>query len=115
MAAGRLARRDNRATATTNCERESGDMKLSKKALSIGILGAVTAAIVTGCASPQFDDLKNVNPVLPDYATVIMNVDGFPNISLVCYHGIAMVTTTRNMDSTQFQPAYNPICKEHMK
>lgn len=93
-------------------------MKLSKaRKKALGLLGGVAAVIViaTGCTSPQFDDLKNVNPVLPDYATVIMNVDGFPNISLVCYHGIAMVTTTRDMDSTQFQPAYNPICKEHMK
>lgn len=93
-------------------------MKLSKaRKKALGLLGvaAVIVGVATGCAQPQFDDLKNVNPVLPDYATVIMNVDGFPNISLVCYHGIAMVTTTRDMDSTQFQPAYNPICKEHMK
>ena len=90
-------------------------MKLSKKALGGVAMAAVAVGVVAGCASPQFDDLKSVNPVEPDYATVIMNVSGFPNISLVCYHGIAMVTTTRDMDSTQFQPAYNPICKAHMK
>lgn len=90
-------------------------MKFTKR--SLGIVGsfAITAAVVAGCASPQFDDLKSVSPIYPDYAKVIMNVDGFPNISLVCYDGVAMATTTRNMDSTQFQPAWNAICKEHLK
>jgi len=90
-------------------------MKLSKKAIGIGLTVATTAAIVAGCSSPQFDDLKNVNPILPDYDTVIMNVDGFPNVALLCYDGKAMVTTTRNLDSIQFQSAYDPICKEHIK
>lgn len=90
-------------------------MKLSKKTLGVIGMAAVTVGVVAGCSSPQLDDLKNVNPILPDYATVIMNVSGFPNISLVCYDGIAMATTTRDMDSTQFQPAWNSICKEHMK
>lgn len=79
------------------------------------VVAAATVAVVAGCAQPQFDDLKGVNPIPPDYSTVLMNVDGFPNISLLCYDGVAMVTTSRDMDSTQFQPAYNHICKEHMK
>ena len=87
---------------------------MKRTAIAIGAATA-TAALVAGCASPQFDDLKGVNPVYPDYAVVIMNVDGFPNIGLVCYDGEAEVTTTRDYTAITYAPQFNDICQAHKR
>jgi hypothetical protein len=87
--------------------------KAKKIAIAIGAMTVIGMA--AGCTSPQLDDLKNVNPVYPDYAVVVMNVSGFPNITIVCYDGVAMATTTRDYESMQFQPAFNNICAAHKR
>lgn len=62
-----------------------------------GVAG--TVALVAGCqvpgSSPQLNDLRNAQQVYPDYAATIMNVDNFPNITVVCFHGAGFATTTR--------------------
>lgn len=83
-----------------------------KKIISVGAVLAATG-IIAGCASPQLDDLKNVNPVYPDYAVVVMNVSGFPNVAVLCYDGVAMLTTTRDYDSLTIDTAFNNICAAH--
>lgn len=92
-------------------------MRLTRKhaGLSLLGLGAVTTALVAGCSTPQYDDLKGVNPVYPDYAVDIMNVDGFPNITLVCYDGQAMLTTTRDYNALTLDPAMDNICEAHAR
>jgi hypothetical protein len=93
-------------------------MKLNRK--RAGILSAVGMAVITavtvaGCGQPQLDDLKGVNPVYPDYAVDIMNVDSFPNVTLLCYDGVAMLTTTRDYNALTLDPGMNNICQAHMR
>ena len=81
-----------------------------------GIAGlAAIGAAIAGCTTPQYDDLKGVNPVYPDYAVVVMNVDGFPNFTLICYDGQAEITTTRDYTSITYSPQFNNICAAHMR
>jgi hypothetical protein len=93
-------------------------MRITRK--RAGILATVGAAVIAvatiaGCTQPQLDDLKGVNPVYPDYAVDIMNVDSFPNVTLLCYDGVAMLTTTRDYDSLTLDPGMDNICQAHMR
>ncbi len=83
--------------------------------LGLALAAAATAAVVAGCTTPQLDDLKGVNTVYPDYTVVIMNVDGFPNVTLLCYDGQAMLTTTRDYNSLTLDPAMDNICQAHAR
>jgi hypothetical protein len=90
-------------------------VKITRKRAGLLGLALAAAAVVAGCTSPQLDDLKGVNPVYPDYAVVIMNVDGFPNVTLLCYDGQAMLTTTRDYNSLTLDPAMDNICQAHAR
>lgn len=93
-------------------------MKFTRKwkiAIPTALAAISIGAFVAGCETPQYDDLKGVHPVYPDYAVVVMNVDGFPNLSLVCYDGKAELTTTRNMDAARYAPEFNNICQAHAR
>lgn len=93
---------------------QESESEMRKTITAIGA-AAATAALVAGCATPQYDDLKNVSPVYPDYAVVIMNVDGFPNITLICYDGKAEITTTRDYTAITYSPQFNDICQAHKR
>ena len=93
-------------------------MRTSKRIASIAAIAAVSIGAglsVTACSvgTPQLDDLKNVQPVYPDYAVTVMNVDGFPNVTLLCYDDVAMITTTRDYQQVQSWPVFDNICKAH--
>lgn len=44
---------------------------------------------------PQADETLEVLAVNPDSVTVIRNIDQHPNVAIVCYEGVAIVTHTR--------------------
>lgn len=93
-------------------------MKLSRRrvqTISFAALPLVIGAVIAGCASPQLDDLKGVDPVYPDYAVTVMNVDSFPNFTIVCYDGVAEITTTRDYTSIRLAPEFANICAAHKR
>lgn len=56
-------------------------------------------------------DVLNVPGLKPDKLEVFTNVDGHPNIAVLCIHKVAWVTTTRIGESLQRVPEYDvPVC-----
>jgi hypothetical protein len=65
--------------------------------------GTVVAAmvlagtVVAGCDSVNnFRDVEGVRSQDPDKIEVYNNVDQHPNLVMVCIHGVAFITTTRD-------------------
>ncbi len=76
---------------------------------------ALTLLLAAGCdtnsLSGGFKDLENVKPQNPDKAILLNNVDGFPNITIVCVGGVALVTTTRDAaGALQHFDALDKLC-----
>jgi len=92
-------------------------MKLNKRDLTWAgaFSGAVAAtAIITACAAgtPQLDDLKNSPPVYPNFSSTVVNVDNFPNISVLCFNGAGFATTTRDAAGALILvPEWDDFCK----
>jgi len=72
-----------------------------------------TVLLVAGCSgTPQNDDLNNINPNYPNYAALYINVDGHPNIMMLCIQGVGIMTTTREYGSAaQLVPQWNAFCE----
>ena len=79
-------------------------------ALAGGILAGVAAC---GSGNPQLDDLQNVPPSYPNYASTFINVSGFPNITMLCIDGAGFATTTRDNSAAAAQliPEWDAFCK----
>ena len=92
-------------------------MKWDKKNTIIaGLSGAVAAAaLVAACGSGNnapTNDLLNIGSSYPDYYANYMNVDGQPNIGLMCIHGAALITTSREAaGAAQPFPSLDGFCK----
>lgn len=72
---------------------------MKRKTKIAGALVAATLAL-TACdgsigGGGSFQDVKGIDPVKADSYKLINNVDGFPNLVVVCEGGVAFVTTTR--------------------
>jgi hypothetical protein len=76
-----------------NVNRKTLTVVAASAALLLGGVTACRPSSLTGGGG--FKDLEHVNPQDPDKAILINNVDGFPNITIVCVGGVALVTTTR--------------------
>lgn len=79
-----------------------------KKLLAV----AAVAIAVTAC-SPQFEDLKGIEAQDPDSVTILRNVDGYPNINVVCLNGDAFVMRSQKYDDLQIlhiPRAENNLC-----
>lgn len=57
------------------------------------VLLAVPLLLAASCEATR--DLEGVDVVDPDSAIIIRNADQFPNLSILCFEGTAIVTTTR--------------------
>ncbi len=66
-------------------------------ALSGALLGA------GACSRGGFRDLNNVPAQDPDKAILINNVDGYPNVVILCVGGVALTTTTRGSSQAALQ------------
>lgn len=78
-------------------------MRLRLDRRDLGVAGATSMVVASlallvscGSGTPQLDDLKNSPPVYPNFSSTVVNVDNFPNISVLCYHGAGFATTTRD-------------------
>lgn len=76
------------------------------KRILAGLVAAGLAVALAGCGTTGGGgntpgtgagalDLKKVKFLDPDKAIGINNVDGYPNLLILCYRGVAWVTTTR--------------------
>ena len=61
----------------------------------------VALALIVGGCSQQFTDLKGVEAENPDSVRIFRNVDGFPNINIVCISGDALIMRSRNYEDLQ--------------
>jgi hypothetical protein len=73
-----------------------------KTRTKLGVGLAAVALALTGCSldgsvggGGSFQDVKGIDPVNADSYKLINNVDGYPNLVIVCTGGIAFTTTTR--------------------
>lgn len=81
------------------------------------IIAAVAAGalLLGGCNWGSDDankkDVLNVPGLKPDKLEVFTNVDGHPNVAVLCIHKVAWVTTTRIGEAIQRVPEYDvPVC-----
>jgi len=78
----------------------------------LGILIALLITLlVAGCSSNNFRDVEGVPSQDPDKIEVFNNVDQHPNIAMVCIHGVAFVTTSREYNALTRVEALDPQCK----
>lgn len=70
---------------------------------------------LTACGPTQSDDLRGSQTVYPDYSKTVMNVDGFPNIAVICFKGAGFATTSRNMDALTPVPEWDAFCRTQEK
>jgi hypothetical protein len=71
---------------------------------------AALAALVAGCSSNNFRDVEGVPSNDPDKIEVFNNVDQHPNLVVVCIHGVAFVTTTREYNAVTRVEKLDRIC-----
>jgi len=79
-----------------------------KKAAGLG-LALLTAAGLAAC-SPQLKDQGSVAQANPDYIVTYLNVDGFPNPTVMCIMGAGFITTSRDLSAVQAVPKWDAFC-----
>ncbi len=81
-----------------------------KKAIAAAV-AAVAAVALTACGTDNNRDLKGVPNTDPDYVVNIINLDGQPNVAVLCFEGQGMLTTTRSYDALTIAPQLNAFCE----
>jgi hypothetical protein len=86
---------------------------VKKIAAATAVAGALALGLA-GChvpgTNPATDDLRNTGDVYPNWQGTLLNVDGFPNVSLMCFDGTAIITNTRSYDEMELAPTLNAFC-----
>ena len=79
------------------------------------VLGlAALLLTLTACGHDNRRDVKGVAGQRP-YIELWNNMDGHPNIGLVCIHGAGFATTTRpDFAALQYIPAWDNYCHTKM-
>lgn len=85
-------------------------------AVTAGVIATLSLVSACGSGTPQYDDLQNVPPSYPNYAATFLNVDGFPNITMLCIDGQGFATTTRDDSNAAMEPisAWNGFCAKQI-
>lgn len=79
-------------------------------AAAVALVAGLVATGVSACGPTQLNDLRNAPSSYPDYAVTYLNVDNFPNFTLICVKGVGFVTTTRDLNAVQQVPEWNAFC-----
>ena len=58
------------------------------------LLICLLALAASGCQE-AYQDLEGLDVIDPDRAIIVRNADQFPNLSVLCFEGTAVITTTR--------------------
>jgi hypothetical protein len=75
------------------------------------LAGAIAAGVGVAACSNQSQDQGGVAQANPDYVLTYLNVDGFPNPTILCIQGVGFVTISRDYQSLQEVPEWNAFCK----
>jgi hypothetical protein len=75
----------------------------------LAVMTVLGIGIVAGCSS-QLNDLGGVGQASPDYSLTYLNVSSFPNVTMICIHGVGFATDTRQYDSLILVPGWNAFC-----
>ena len=73
------------------------------------VVTVTSAAMALGCSN-QLNDQGGVQQAKADYILTYLNVDNFPNVTMLCIHGAGFATTTRDYDSLTRVPEWDTFC-----
>jgi hypothetical protein len=80
------------------------------------LVGALLFALpLAGCGNNAGRDVENIPSLDADAYRLINNANHYPNLLVVCYAGIAFVTTTRSTtsdDAVNRVPELDKVCPE---
>lgn len=83
---------------------------------SLAVVAVTAAALtLTACGHDNNRDLKSVPNTNPDYIVNILNMDGQPNVAVLCFKGVAMLTTKRDYDALTLAPKLDAFCETQKK
>lgn len=85
-----------------------------KKILAVAA-AALAAVTFAGCGADNFKDVKNVGNAVPDYIRNYENMDGHPNVGMLCIHGAGFATTTRSYSAILRVPEWDAFCRSVAK
>ena len=75
------------------------------------LLITTAALLLAGCQQQQTKDLEGVTTREPDRSELIVNVDQYPNMVILCIHGEGFVTTTRDYEPITHIPEWSAKAK----
>ena len=80
-------------------------------ALVIGVGALASCGLDGNSFSGGFKDLENIQPQDPTDVRLYNNVNGYPNIAILCTDGVAWATPTRDsLAAIQRVPELDPTC-----
>lgn len=77
----------------------------------VSAAGVVATAAAVAACSPQLKDQGDVAQANPDYIVTYLNVDGFPNPTVICIMGVGFVTISREYNSLTPVPKWDAFCE----
>lgn len=84
------------------------------KIATLAITGALALSL-TGCGRDNNRDLKSVPNTNPDYIVNILNMDGQPNVAVLCFKGVGFLTTKRQYNALTLAPKLDAFCETKKK
>ncbi len=88
-------------------------MRVTRGRVLVASLVVAAAAAAAGsnlACSNQLNDQGSISQISPDYAVTIMNADGYPNLTLLCYKGVGFVTSTRDYSAVEHVAGWDAFC-----
>lgn len=90
-------------------------MKITPKKFILGlaVFAALPLSMANSCdGGGTFKDVENVKPIDADKYILINNVDGYPNVTIICFDAVALTTTTRDQSQAALQriPQFDNLC-----
>ena len=83
---------------------------MNRKRVAMGVASAgVVLLSVAACSNQTVRDLEGVPVNDPDKVELFVNVDQFPNATVLCIHGEGFITTSRDQSPAALQhiPAWS--------
>lgn len=88
---------------------------MKRRVTAIAAAAAIAAALLAGCGN-QLNDQGGVPQRQADYELTYLNVDNFPNITMLCIDGAGFATTTRDAAGAILAvPEWDSFCAAHEK
>lgn len=83
----------------------------------IPFIAALLLFFATAACTPgnNMRDVEGVDSHDPDLIENYNNMDGHPNIGVLCIHGVAFFTTTRDYQSIGRVPEWDTLCPRSAK